>query len=172
MVKAPVSAVCPPTRNGSTWRMTPGSFVASISRSICPRITSRPPIGRRNAASSTTAHRRGGSPPGRIFLRGICRLTLRSRFSRGGGGVARGSVPARENLLACYSQADPLLDFFRRRGGVAQGDHRAGVVLGLQEPGDELQLIGPDQRRRLFETDVGLEPARQDVTVPVPPART
>ena len=35
---------------------------------------------------------------------------------------------------------------------------RAGVVAGLQQAGEELQLVGADQRRRLLEAEVGLEP--------------
>ncbi|GAA2403289.1 hypothetical protein GCM10010420_33130 [Streptomyces glaucosporus] len=53
---------------------------------------------------------------------------------------------------------------------MAQEDHGAGVVLGLEQAGDELHLVGADHRRGLLQADVPVEPARQDVVVPVPPA--
>ena len=53
IVNAPPSAACPPYLNGMTCRVMLGSPTRSISRSICATCTSRPPIGRRSAASST-----------------------------------------------------------------------------------------------------------------------
>jgi hypothetical protein len=50
-------------------------------------------------------------------------------------------------------------------------DHRPHVVIGLQQPGDELALIGPDQPGRRLQVDIGPEPRRQDVAVVLPPAR-
>ena len=45
----------------------------------------------------------------------------------------------------------------------------ARVLLALQQPGDELELVGPDDRRHLLEPQVGLEPVRQQVAVLLPP---
>ena len=54
---------------------------------------------------------------------------------------------------------------------VAQPDDRASVVRGLQQAGDELELVLPDDRGRGLEAEVRLDPVRQDVRVPLPPAR-
>jgi hypothetical protein len=54
---------------------------------------------------------------------------------------------------------------------VAQYGHRARVVFGLEQARHELQLISPDQGRRLLQPDIGLEPVRQHVVIPGPPAR-
>ena len=61
IMKAPPSAACPPNLNGMTCRVMFGSAMTSISRSICATWTSRPPIGRRSAASSTIAQNLGVS---------------------------------------------------------------------------------------------------------------
>ena len=53
---------------------------------------------------------------------------------------------------------------------VAEQRDRARVVLGLQQPGNELDLVGPDAGRGLLQADVGLEPGGQHVGVVVPPA--
>jgi hypothetical protein len=63
-------------------------FGALIMLSRCSswlRIASRPPIGRRSAASSSTAHSRTGTGPGRarICCRCLRRLTRRSTSSGG-----------------------------------------------------------------------------------------
>ena len=140
MVKLPPSAACPPSRNGITWRVMFGSSVSSSRRCSCARITLRPPVGRRSAASSTTAHSVGGC--GRLVR--ICCLVMRSLTRR--------------------STSSPLAF------GPPRDGHRAGVVLGLQQPGHELDLVGAHQAGGLLQTDVGLEPGGQDVVVGVPPS--
>jgi hypothetical protein len=52
----------------------------------------------------------------------------------------------------------------------AELNYCAGAVLGLQQAGHELDLVGADHRAGLFQAQVGLEPARQDVAVLAPPA--
>jgi len=54
-------------------------------------------------------------------------------------------------------------------GTAAAGDGQR-VVLGLQQPRDELQLVGLDLRGRLLQTEVVLEPLGHQVAVRVPPA--
>lgn len=46
-----------------------------------------------------------------------------------------------------------------------------GVGLGLQQTVDELDFVDPDERGRPLQTDVGLEPAGQHISVTVPPPR-
>src|SRR6266498_1662015 len=48
-------------------------------------------------------------------------------------------------------------------------DHRAHVVLGLQQAGHELPFVGADQGGRALQVDVGAEPRGQDVAVVLPP---
>src|SRR6266542_1897797 len=71
--------------------------------------------------------------------------------------------------LAAGPQLHPPLDA-GRRPVQPPADHRARVVVGLQQPGDELALVGADDRGRLLQVDVGAEPLRQHVAVLVPPA--
>ena len=71
--------------------------------------------------------------------------------------------------LAGHPQPDPLIDLGGRGLLASQVRDRARVVLGLQQPGHELELVGPDAGRGLLEADVGLEPGRQHVAVVVPP---
>src|SRR5690348_11499564 len=74
-----------------------------------------------------------------------------------------------QDLLAAGPQLAPPGDlFFGGRGALP--DQRAGVSLGLQQAGDDLDLVGPDDRGGRFQADEGLEPGRQDVGVGVPPA--
>jgi len=48
-------------------------------------------------------------------------------------------------------------------------DHRAGVLLVLDQPGHELHLVGADDLGDLLQSQVVLEPAREDVAVLLPP---
>ncbi len=101
-------------------------------------MTCGPPMTRRSAPSSRTAHSFGGFSRCRISWREILRL-----------GAAVDLV-------------------FRRQG--AQPDDRAGVVLDLQQAGDELQLVLADEGGGGLKAEVRLDPVRQDVRVPLPPA--
>src|SRR6266516_4396609 len=79
------------------------------------------------------------------------------------------SVRALQQALPGHPERDPALDLL---WSVVQGtlDHRAHVVLGLQQAGHELALVGTDQGGRALQVDVGAEPGGQDVAVVLPPA--
>src|SRR2546429_75037 len=81
----------------------------------------------------------------------------------------RGVGPA-QDLLAAGAQLAPAGDLLLGGRG-ALADQRAGVPFGLQQPRHELDLVGPDDRRRRLQAHVGLQPGREDVGVGVPPAR-
>src|SRR6266511_1826963 len=105
-----------------------------------------------------THYRRAAHPPPQRLLVHYC-PQLRGRIGPG------------EQLLPLHPQADASLDLLRGSRRVAVRDDRTGIVLGLQQTRDELHLIGSDQRRRLLQPEVRLEPARQNVAVALPPAR-
>ena len=73
-----------------------------------------------------------------------------------------------EDGLAAHPQLDAALDL--GRVGVHELGDGARVAPGLQQSGDELQLVGADHRRGLLHAEVGLEPGGQQVGVAVPPA--
>jgi hypothetical protein len=64
---------------------------------------------------------------------------------------------------------DPAFDVLGRLVQRTAHD-RAHVVVGLQQPRDELALVRADQRRGLLQVDVGAVPLRPHVAIPVPPA--
>jgi hypothetical protein len=74
-----------------------------------------------------------------------------------------------QERLPGYPQRDATLDLAVRHVQVAQPHEGAGIVLGLQQPGHQLGLVDAEDRRGLLQTDIGLEPARQHVTVLAPP---
>lgn len=76
-----------------------------------------------------------------------------------------------QHVLPRQPQLDPPVDLGVVGPVVPKLDDRAGVVGSLEEPGDELDFIGPDHRRGRFQAREGLEPRRQQVAVRVPPAR-
>ena len=79
-------------------------------------------------------------------------------------------VLAGQQDLAGHPQPHPpahLVARFLQMGAV---DHRAHVVVGLQQPGDELAFVAADQGGGLFQVDIGAEPAGEDVAVVLPPA--
>src|SRR4029453_3698801 len=157
MLKEPTMAGWAPASNGSTCRVTLGSLDASISRSSWPRMTSRPPTGRRRAASSTTAHSRGGCSRGGTIWRGLRSRTPRPPPPPGAPKRAPPPPPPPAHLLAGVLQVRPL-------------HHRPHVVVGLQQAGHELALVGPDQDGGRLQVHVGPEPRRQHVAVVLPPA--
>ena len=67
--------------------------------------------------------------------------------------------------------ADQHVPFRVFGGEVAKGQNSAGVILGLQQAGHELRLVDTDGCGGLLHAHISLEPLRQDVGVPVPPAR-
>ncbi len=71
---------------------------------------------------------------------------------------------------AAQAQADAAFHFLLVSQRVAQGDDGAGVVLGLQNPGNELELIATDEGGRRLQPDIGLEPAGDQVGIGVPPS--
>lgn len=73
-------------------------------------------------------------------------------------------------MLPGGAHLDAALDLLVGRVRETEADDRSRVVLRLQQPGDELQLVGAQQGGGLFQAEVHLEPAGQDVAVPVPPA--
>src|SRR6202012_2580006 len=73
-----------------------------------------------------------------------------------------------EPALPLLAQDDVPFRLVQR--DVADGEHGRGVLLGLQKARYERGLVDADRRRGLLHPDVGLEPVRQDVVVPVPPA--
>src|SRR5690348_16425618 len=74
-----------------------------------------------------------------------------------------------QDLLAAGPQLAPPRDLlFRGRRSLPY--QRAGVPLGLQQAGDELDLVGPDDRGRRLQAHIRLGPQGQDVRVRVPPA--
>jgi hypothetical protein len=86
-------------------------------------------------------------------------------------GPQLGRARLGEHPLPGQPQVDPPLDFFGRHPAPPDKDDAACVVLGLQQAGDELDLIGAQVGRRLLQPQVHLEPRRQQVGVLLPPAR-
>jgi hypothetical protein len=78
-------------------------------------------------------------------------------------------MPAVEQFLTLHPQLHAPLDLVRV--GAAQLRDSARVVPRLRESGYELDLVVPDHCRGLFQPEVGLEPAVQQIRVAVPPAR-
>src|SRR5215469_17173079 len=76
-------------------------------------------------------------------------------------GPQAGRVRTRKYCLASNPQADPAADLLGVR--VLKHDDRAGIILGLQQSGHELSLIGADLDSGLLKAEVLLEPARQHV---------
>ena len=76
-----------------------------------------------------------------------------------------------EQFLALHAQVDPALDLLVGLVGEADAQHRAGVVVGLQQARDVVRLVGPDDGGLALQADVGAEPVGQHVAVLVPPAR-
>jgi hypothetical protein len=74
-------------------------------------------------------------------------------------------------LLALEPQRHPVLDLGGRGGLVPEPCDGPGVVLGLEEGVDELDLEAADGRCRGLQPEVGLEPVGQDGTVLSPPVR-
>jgi hypothetical protein len=85
-------------------------------------------------------------------------------------GPQLGRIAAGQQVLARHPQVDPAVDLLGAGGAVAEHDDRPGVVAGLQQAGHELHLVRADQRRGRLEPEVGGEPGRRHVAVPVPPA--
>jgi hypothetical protein len=56
----------------------------------------------------------------------------------------RGRARAGEDLLPAQAQLDAALDLLVRPVGMAEADHRAGTVLGLQQAVHELGLVAAD----------------------------
>lgn len=82
-----------------------------------------------------------------------------------------GGVRTGEQFLALHAQGDMALDVVRARLPDGAGlQHPARVVLGLEQAGDEVRLVGADEGGRALQADVHGEPARQDVVEPLPPA--
>ena len=75
-----------------------------------------------------------------------------------------------QHLLSADAQRDAALDLLGRDQPATELDDGSHVLRGLQQAGDELQLVGTDQLRGGFEAEVGVEPARQHVAEAVPPA--
>ena len=73
-----------------------------------------------------------------------------------------------EPALPFLAQDDVPLGLADR--DVAEPEHGGRVLLRLQQAWYQLRLVHADRGRGLFHPDVGLEPVRQDVVVPVPPA--
>ena len=78
-------------------------------------------------------------------------------------------LPLPEPALALLAEDGVPLPVLDRE--VAEREHGRRVLLGLQQAGYELRLVDADRSRGLFHADIRLEPVRQDVVVPVPPAR-
>ena len=76
----------------------------------------------------------------------------------------------REDLLAAHPERDPALDLLGRAALGGRSDHRAGVVLGLEQARDVLDLVRTDHRRVLLQPEVVLEPVGHHIAVVVPPA--
>ena len=81
-----------------------------------------------------------------------------------------GSVPWRIRCRRVRSSTRRS-DLFVGQARNAGHDDGAGVVGGLQQPGQELHLVAADQRGGLLEADVGVEPVRQHLFVGLPPRR-
>jgi len=65
---------------------------------------------------------------------------------------------------------DAPVDLLGRLPSMVDPDDVSGVLLGLEQARHELHLVGADERRRLLQTEVHLEPVRQEIAVLVPPA--
>jgi hypothetical protein len=85
-------------------------------------------------------------------------------------GPQTGRVRAHEHLLPGEPRRDAPDDVVLRQG-VAQLDERPGVTLRLEQARNELELVVPDERGRRLQSEVRLDPVRQDVGVALPPAR-
>src|SRR5215207_3818067 len=110
---APPAAEWAPARNGTICSRTFGRWVASTSASSCACITAGAPIGRRNTASSTTAHSWTGSGLWRMRWR---RLRPEVGLKPAGQHVAVAVPPAggiglpgqREQALALLDVVHPV----------------------------------------------------------------
>ena len=108
---------------------------------------------------------RRGTPAGRGAPRAADRAAQRHLVDdRPQPDAARREMP-----LPLLAQDDQAFRLVERE--VAQGQHRGRVLLGLQQAGHELRVVAADRLSRLLQPDVGLEPRRQHVVIPVPPAR-
>ena len=72
--------------------------------------------------------------------------------------------------LAGHPQRDLALDVLGRAVHHPGPDHGPGVVLGLQQPGDQADLVDPDLRCRALQADIRGELRLHGVAVRVPPA--
>jgi hypothetical protein len=77
---------------------------------------------------------------------------------------------AGEQHLAGHPQPHPPADLLAGVVEVGAADEGAHVVVGLEQAGDELALVGADQAGRRLQVHVRPEPRRQQVAVVLPPA--
>ena len=70
-----------------------------------------------------------------------------------------GRVGARQYPLAGDPQADSAFNLLSVRAAVTEPDNGAGILHGLHQPGNELDLVAADERRGRLQPQIGLEPA-------------
>ena len=80
-------------------------------------------------------------------------------------------VRAGQQGLPLQAQRHDAVDVRRRSVRHTCPQDGCGVVLGLQEAGDVVRLIGADQVGFALQADEGAEPFGQHIAEPVPPAR-
>ena len=138
------------------------------------RAAERPRARRSRTASPGSARSAAGCspaapPPARAAPRG--RRSAGAAPPRPAPPTAAAPSGRWSSSLRRHPQLGPPVDLLAGRGVVAEPDHRPGVRLGLQQPGDELDLVGADQFGGLFQVEIVVEPGVQHVAVGVPPAR-
>ena len=77
-----------------------------------------------------------------------------------------------EDGLAPHPQRHPQVDVLAAAGVRRPTQHRAGIVLGLQQAGNHRRLEIAHPGRVGLKPDVGLEPGREHPAISVPPALT
>jgi len=73
-----------------------------------------------------------------------------------------------QDLLAVHAHGEAALQPLAG-GVIGEPEYRAGVLLGLQQAGDELDLVAADEAGSLLEPQVGVKPGGHHVAVGVPP---
>jgi hypothetical protein len=77
----------------------------------------------------------------------------------------QGSGRPPDERLAGHPDMDPPADLLLIDAGVVGGDQGAGVVLGLQQAGDELGFVPGQLRGGFLQADVDVEALGDDVAV-------
>src|SRR5260370_13376326 len=140
------------TRRGyevrARWRPTPHGSFAGVTSARFAESGEAP-------ALRLSRRHRARSNPSAGWLATVCDRVLADR--------PQVQAAVQEAALALRAQRNPSFGLVGRT--VSQGHQRRRVLVGLQQAGDELGLIGADRFGRLLKAEVGLEPVWQNVAV-------